>query len=233
MGNGYACCQNICCQYRDIKLDSLLEEQIQNENDQIEVTNLYNIVKYFNEGEKEINTKIEKKNIKRILSHKKAKNLKSYNNIGDSKYELMLKRLLEQKKIERKGPKRRKTLRINNNNDMIKIIKDVIEEENEKNKMVNVNEQTEKNKKNKNNENPTRGSILLNNKDKKLLKHGRQSFNINNKLFEHKKIKNNFEETEINNGLVLNEIKNFINNTSNYISDANYACHRKNNSPKK
>ena len=65
----------------------------------------------------------------------------------------MLKRLLEQKKIERKGPKRRKTLRINNNNDMIKIIKDVIEEENEKNKMVNVNEQTEKNKKNKNNEN--------------------------------------------------------------------------------
>ena len=64
--------------------------------------------------------------------------------------------------------------------------------------MVNVNEQTEKNKKNKNNENPTRGSILLNNKDKKLLKHGRQSFNINNKLFEHKKIKNNFEETEIN-----------------------------------
>ena len=115
---------------------------------------------------------------------------------------------------------------------MIKIINDVIEEENEKNKIIN--EQKEKNKKNKNNENPPRGSILLNNKDIKLIAHGRQSFNVNNKLFGHKKIKNNFEETEINNGLVLNEINNFINNnTSNYISDANYACHRKNNSPKK
>ena len=108
MGNGCICFQNICYQYHhDIKLDSLLEEQNQNdrENEYLELTNFYNIAKYFNEGEKEINIKLEKKNLKRIISHKKAKNMKSYNNTGNSKYELMLKRLLEQKKIERKGPK--------------------------------------------------------------------------------------------------------------------------------
>jgi hypothetical protein len=49
----------------------------------------------------------------------------------------------------------------------------------------------------------------------------RQSLNITK--FEHKKIENNFEETEINNGQILNDIKN-LNNASNYISDANYAC---------
>ena len=65
-----------------------------------------------------------------------------------------------------------------------------------------------------------RDSILLNSNDKSNLK-VRQSFNITK--FEHKKIDKNFEETEINNGQILNDIKN-LNNVSNYISDANYAC---------
>jgi hypothetical protein len=98
MGNGCFCLKNVSNQFNDVKLDSLLEEQNDIEKDQLEATNLFNIVKYFNEGEKEINIKIEKRNVKRILSHKKAKNFKSYNVAGDSKYELMLKRLLEQKK---------------------------------------------------------------------------------------------------------------------------------------
>ena len=227
MGNGCICFQNICYQYPDIKLNSLLEEQIQNdkENEQLEVTNLYNIVKYFNIGEKEINTKIEKKNLKRIISHKKAKKIKSYNNTGDSKYELMLKRLLEQKKIGRKGPKRRKTLRINNNKETIKLIESVINEENEKNKI--------KNDKMKNGDNiinsPKRGSILLNSKDKNNIKNGRKSFNIT--TYEHKKVKENFEGTEIN-SRIISDIKN-INNVSNYISDANYACFPINGSPTK
>lgn len=218
MGNGCICLKNVSYKFNDVKLDSLLEEQIQNENekDQLEVTNLYNIVKYFNEGEKEINTKIEKRNVKKILSHKKAKNFKSYNVAGDSKYELMLKRLLEQKKIERKGPKRRKTLRVNNNKDVAKMIMEVIEE--------NKNNKKEDNSASVNNSNnldlSKRESILLNYKDKSNL-HVRQSFNINK--FDHKRIENNFGETEINNGQILNDIKN-LNNASNYISDANYAC---------
>ena len=222
MGNGCICIKNICNQYQDIKLDSLLEEQILNDkdNEQLEVTNLYNIVKYFNEGEKEINTKIEKQKVRRILSHKKAKHLKSYNKKGDSKYELMLKRILEQKNIERKGPKRRKTLRINNNKDLINLIENVIKE-NENNKTVNDKNQ------NQNIDNTKNESILLNHKDKKNLIN-RQSVNINK--FEQRKIRNDYEETEISNSIMLND-KN--NNISIYISDANYACLPRNYSPKK
>ena len=63
MGNACICLKNMSNHLNDVKLDSLLEDQIQNdlEKDQLEVTNLYNLAKYFNEGEKEINTKIEKK----------------------------------------------------------------------------------------------------------------------------------------------------------------------------
>ena len=226
MGSGCICLRNTTYQYEDIKLDSLLEEHIKNskENDQLEVTNLYNIVRYFNEGEKEINTKIEKKNIKRIISHKKAKHMKSYNYTGDSKYELMLKRLLEQKKIERKGPKRRKTLRANNNTEIKNLIENIIIE--------NVKNENEKSKNKNKIINDKRESILLNYKDKKKINNpGRQSFNITK--YEHKKIKNNFDETEITSEMILNDIKNINNSTSNYISDANYICIRKNFSPKK
>ena len=52
-----------------------------------------------------------------------------------SKYEKMLKRLLAQKEIENKGPKRRDTIRHNNNKEFSKLIKEVIEEnKNNKNK---------------------------------------------------------------------------------------------------
>jgi hypothetical protein len=61
MGNSCICLKNVSYQYNDVKLDSFLEEQNDIEKDQLEVTNLYNIVKYFNEGEKEIISKIEKK----------------------------------------------------------------------------------------------------------------------------------------------------------------------------
>ena len=231
MGNGCVCLKNICSHYKDVKLDSLLEDQMQNdnENEQIEATNLYNIAKYFNEGEKEINSKIEKKNIKRIISHKKAKHLKSYNNVGDSKYELMLKRLLEQKKIERKGPKRRETLRINNNKNAIKLINEVIEDNKKDNKQKTINDSNNTN----NDENKTNSSILINTKEKKLFEHGRQSVNISGKMFNQKKIKKDFDETEINNGIGLNELKNITHNTSNYISDANYACLPRKSPPKK
>ena len=220
MGNACICFQNMSDKYQDIELDSLLDEHIKNSNDQLEATNLYNIAKYFNEGEKEINTKIEKKKVKRILSHKKVQ-VKTYNNsnqANDTKYELMLKRLLEQKIIERKGPQRRKTLRINNNADMIKVVNEVIEENKKLNEQKN--KENEKNN-NKNNANicneysQNRGSILLNYKDKKKFEkytNSRQSYIISNKLFdEHKKIKDNFEGTEINNVLEMtNEMDNYI-----------------------
>ena len=216
MGNGCMCLQNI--NYQDVQLDTLLEKHMKNinDNEQLEVTNLYTIAKYFNEGEREINTKIESKNIKRMISHKKAKERKSYNIKGDSKYELMLKRLLEQKKIERKGPKRRSTIRTYNNEEITKLIEDVVKENEKKSRSIGL-------------EKAKRESILLNNKEKKELNHSRQSFIT--KKFEHKKIKNNIEETEINCGNLFNDIKNInITTNSNYISDANYTCLLRDNS---
>ena len=135
MGNSCTCNRNIIYKYNDVKLDSL-EDQMKNdkENEELKTTNLYNIVKYFNEGEKEINTKNEKQRIRRKLSHKKAKKLKSFNKNNDSKYELMLKRLLEQKQIERKGPKWRNTIGIDNNKDLIELI-EIVKKENEINKI--------------------------------------------------------------------------------------------------
>jgi hypothetical protein len=121
----------------------------------------------------------------------------------------MLKRLLEQKKIERKGPKRRKTLRVNNNKNIAKLINEVIEE-NKNNKKEDDNVAVDNNN---DLDLLKRESILLNYRDKSNL-HMRQSLNITK--FEHKIIENNFEETEINNGQILNDIKN-LNNASNYI----------------
>ena len=226
MGSGFICKNNICYQQdikldslqQDIKLDLLLEDQNQNDKEHLESTNLFNIVKYFNESEKDLNKKKDEKKIKRLLSHKKAKYFKSYNKKGDSKYELMLKRILEQKNIERKGPKRRKTLRINNNNEIIKVIDNIIEE----NKRI---ENDKKNEKNIVNDNAKEESILLNNKDKKELINKRQSVTINK--FQQNKKNNNFEDTEINNSYLMNNINSY------YISDANFACLPRKNSPKK
>ena len=58
------------------------------------------IINFLNDKEKEIKNNIIKKR-------------ESIYNPDDNNYELILKRLLEQKKIKRKGPKRRETIRKN------------------------------------------------------------------------------------------------------------------------
>lgn len=79
---------------------------------------------YFHEVENELmyknNLNKSKKLPKKHLS--KKKHINALNKLSDNKYELMLKRLLEQKKIKRNGPKRRETIRID------KIIKKVVNE---------------------------------------------------------------------------------------------------------
>ena len=77
-----------------MKVDNYIEEQ-----NHPKESNLYNnLVKYFNDYEKDINKNIEKKHIKKIFSFKKYKNLNTLHSMGNSKYELILKRLLEKKK---------------------------------------------------------------------------------------------------------------------------------------
>ena len=145
MGNGCTCYTDILSQ--EIKNDTFVEV----ENGPIKKKTLYEIAKYFNEAEKEVNVKNDKKRLKKILSYKKLKNLNTLYNTN-SKYELMMKRLLEQKNIERKGPKRRETIRLNNDN-FPKLIKEAIEEYKNPDK-------------NKKNNYKKQGSILLNYKDK-------------------------------------------------------------------
>ena len=203
MGNGCICFNNICD--KEIKVDIYQEDN----KHPVQMTNLYSIAKYFNDA----NVKTEKKNIRKILSFKKLKNLNRHNTMGNSKYELMLKRLLEQKKIERKGPKRRETIRLSNNIFLTKLIKEVIED---KNKKKNNIKEKEKNK-NKENNFQKKESILINFKDKNndLSKH---SVIITNKIF-HKKITDNLDDTVLNGANIVNEINPTSGNNSKINND--------------
>ena len=203
MGNGCICFNNICD--KEIKVDIYQEDN----KHPVQMTNLYSIAKYFNDA----NVKTEKKNIRKILSFKKLKNLNRHNTMGNSKYELMLKRLLEQKKIERKGPKRRETIRLSNNKFLTKLIKEVIED---KNKKKNNIKEKEKNKSKENNF-QKKESILINFKDKNndLSKH---SVIITNKIF-HKKITDNLDDTVLNGANIVNEINPTSGNNSKINND--------------
>ena len=81
------------------------------------------ILSYFNEGEKEIINSIKKKNKLKKVQNKKKTNDIIDNNKDDNKYELILKRLLEQQNIKKIGPKRRETIRKEGDN-----IKDIVKE---------------------------------------------------------------------------------------------------------
>ena len=128
MGNGCICYKDITIQ--EIKNDTFIDIK----NERAQTSNLYDMVKYFDEMEKE-NTKNEKKKLRKIFSFKKLKNSNAlYNN--NQKYELMLKRLLEQKNKEKKGLKQRETIRINNNKNFIKLIHETIEDNKNKEKNI-------------------------------------------------------------------------------------------------
>ena len=191
MGNGLGCgCyRDICSQ--EIKNDTFIKV----ENDPIKTTNLYEMAKYFEDVEKEIHIKNDKKKLKKIISFKKFKNTNSlYNTV--SKYELMLKRLLEQKNIERKGPKRRETIRVNNNKNFIKLIQQTISD----NKHIDKNKEKNLHKK---------GSILLNYKEKlnsTSLQNGKHTLII--KKFSKKKLYDGFGDM-----ILDNEIKKTCRNT--------------------
>jgi len=92
------------------------EKDLKNKN--IDNNNkLSGILKYFNTEEKEILAEYYKQ-------RDKEKNLTK--NRDNGKYELMLKRLLEQQTIKRVGPKRRQTIR--DGGKIMKLIKQIIQE---------------------------------------------------------------------------------------------------------
>ena len=116
MGNTCFCSNSNYMQ--DIKLDSFQQPIVNTKTDHIgqkdsdDTSNkINNILNYFNQTEKEIVSNLMKKEKLKKHASKKKQSKKCDTLIEGSKYEEMLKRLLEQKKIKRFGPKRRETVR--------------------------------------------------------------------------------------------------------------------------
>ena len=208
MGNSCFCSANNY--FKDIKINICLDKQSTNSKTEHILTKEKNInikgeneimklKKYFDENEQEIlNNLYKKEKVKKFFKKRDS----MVGALPDNKYELMLKRLLDQKNIKRIGPKRRETIR---NEDNIKsIVNDIlIENRNEiKNAKDNNPDFNRKNStliiKNKNNS-QMRFSITI---DK-----GGLSNNINN-------VKKKLYHQHLNNANTLNEMINEGNNSS-------------------
>ena len=143
------------------------------------------IINFLNEKEKEIKNNLKKKR-------------ESMCNRNDNTYELILKRLLEQKKIKRNGPKRRETIRKSENIQLL--VNEIINE--------NGNEIQNNNQLNKSIHTNTSETIIIKNKNDKM----RFSITINKDSI-------NF----INNKINRKHLKN-INTMNEFINEANASC---------
>ena len=135
MGNGFLfnnfkineCCPNKNSVTDLAKTDQVLTRDIsQGEAEKekesniktIKQNSLHGIISYFNEVEKEILTDIYKQ---------QDKDKKYTRNKDNTRYELMLLRLLEQQNIKKVGPKRRETIR-NKKNKIKEMVKQILQE---------------------------------------------------------------------------------------------------------
>ena len=135
MGNGFLfnnfkineCCPNKNSVTDLAKTDQVLTRDIsQGEAEKekesniktIKQNSLHGIISYFNEVEKEILTDIYKQ---------QDKDKKYTRNKDNTRYELMLQRLLEQQNIKKVGPKRRETIR-NKKNKINEMVKQILQE---------------------------------------------------------------------------------------------------------
>jgi hypothetical protein len=191
MGNScFASTKNCIQSHFDICVDNNIsninvEESINEEK--ISNNKINKLKNYFSIVEKEISDDLDKRNIK--ISAKKKRNSGFINLllIDKSKYENMLNKLLEQQNIERKGPKRRETIRTGNKiNDLVK---EVINEKknNEKNKLKP----------------KRRYSLIIKNKDKQKI---RQSSTLHRNEFLKCKSLNKKLKSQLKNVNTLNEI---------------------------
>ena len=191
MGNScFASTKNCIQSHFDICVDNNIsninvEESINEEK--ISNNKINKLKNYFSIVEKEISDDLDKRNIK--ISAKKKRNSGFINLllIDKSKYENMLNKLLEQQNIERKGPKRRETIRTGNKiNDLVK---EVMSEKksNEKNKLKP----------------KRRYSLIIKNKDKPKI---RQSSTLHRNEFLKCKSLNKKLKSQLKNVNTLNEI---------------------------
>ena len=151
MGNG-CFCKNVNC-INDINLDSFPKKPIINRQTENNITKdeeeidkngnkLSTVLKYFSESEKEIinNLKKTEKARKIVWNKKVSQNFDTLIKNNNPHYEIMLQRLLAQKKFKICGPKRRETII---NGEKIKIMVNEILKENKDN--IKMNQVTKKN----------------------------------------------------------------------------------------
>jgi hypothetical protein len=179
---------------QDIKLDSFQQPIVntktkteQNgQKDSVDTSNkINNILNYFNQTEKEIVINLMKKEKSKKYVTKKKQNKKSDTLIEGSKYEEMLKRLLDQKKIKRFGPKRRETVR---KEDRIKtLVNEILQENKEdiKSKIYSSKKETS----------DTQSSIII---KKNIGFQSRLSFNIDRNAM----LRNNITKSKISNNKI-------------------------------
>ena len=149
MGNCFVYTQQ---NIKDFTINCCFEEKStdnKNTKDIIKDFNKSNIQKKGSQIKITVNKRLKLKNIKKHLDQIKHSNALS--KLSHNKYELMLKRLLEQKKIKPKGPKRRETIR---DEGQIKILINEVVSEMKIQKINNDNENSITNKtENSNHEN--------------------------------------------------------------------------------
>ena len=166
------------------------KEDTKNEQKEKRITQLK---KYFNENEREILNSIlnQKEKDRKILKKKNRKSMLA-TGFDKNKYELMLKRLLEQKKIKRKGPKRRQTIRKSD------IIKPLINEVFKENKKLITNNY------NTNGLNKTNSTLIIKNNNNQNM---RLSVTIDKEAINNNK-KSNIKLLYFQNANTLNEMIN-------------------------
>ena len=203
MGNSCICINSNNC-FKDIKINicadkqsinSITEHVIKKEDNTNEKKEkkITQLKQYFNENEQEILNIIlnQKEKDRKNLKKKKRKSI--FDTAFDkNKYELMLKRLLDQKKVKRKGPKRRQTIRKED------IIKPLINEMLKENKNLIINNY------NTNGFNKTNSTLIIkNNKNQNM----RFSVTIDKEENNYNK-KSNIKLHYLQNVNTLNEIIN-------------------------
>ena len=169
MGNS-CICNNAKYYFKDIKINICTDKQslnsitehiikIEDNTNEKKEKGITQLKKYFNENEQEILNNIinQKEKDRKNLKKKKRKSMLG-TALDKNTYELMLKRLLDQKKIKRKGPKRRETIRKEN------AIKTLI------NEIIKENKNIKTNNKFINESNKTNGTLIIKNNNKKSMR---------------------------------------------------------------
>ena len=216
MGNSFICSQF----FHDIKLSICYqnncsekeEEEIidisnnnYNDKDNKDNNNKYGIKinelkNYFNEKCEET---VNNNTIERPKKHlNKKKHINALNRLSDNKYELMLKRLLEQKNVKRKGPKRRETIRKEK-----KIKKKINEVILDNTRVI----QAKKNNNNKKNDQNQENEILI--KNINIIKLRSASTSDKNAILANINVNKNLNKNNLQH---LNTINEIINESSGY-----------------